>query len=239
MTQIRYRDPNGYMHNIKNPTKTDGNENVPLHDGTNIALKPTFTNTEANNYIARTLRFYRKGKWHHSLTVNNNDFSHDNFVGVITGTKSILNKFPDNVAAKFLMSKIPLFHKQLWHPRDFIMVGYAKGIYGFKHLLGISKLAFEISADEDHKKRNGKLIAKTDGKIMAILWCHTFGFHDTMDDIKKIVRTDSRILPTPRNIDVPVERDMWVWGSLENVAADMYEGNYDHPNVKLFAKLDG
>ena len=96
-------------------------------------------------------------------------FSHDNFKGVMAIISCLHGM--DQVKYK---PRLPLLHRQMAHPRDFILMGYFKYPWLFWPLLPIPWVALLISCYQTYKVRNNRKIIKTDGKILAHMICKTF-----------------------------------------------------------------
>ena len=89
--------------------------------------------------------------------------SHDNATGICC-----MEKFLN------LPSSIPIFSLSRLHPRDIIFYGYAKYPLVFWFFLWIPMIAMIVTCVQNTKVRNGKVILKTDGKILAWLRFTTF-----------------------------------------------------------------
>jgi len=106
-------------------------------------------------------------------------FSHDNMTGLYCLYYQRFQHIP---------SHLDVMTKYVKHPRDLCFFTYCHMLKydGFmmwviKHLLlVIPSLAMIVSCWQLYKVRNGNKILKTDGKLMALLRCKTFGLKKTL-----------------------------------------------------------
>lgn len=191
-----YHDVYGGLHLYPDPA-FDQSENGPLFSGMEIVGKYIFGTLNLEDVVTFTsyLRgLYRDGKWYPNSETENEDMSHDNFLGVICALKvleewthsleplgsvsgDILYQERKNI--EVLKEALPLFHKQLDHPRDFLFM------LRFKHpfigalanlLLPVVPLAMILTCLQSYKIRGGRKILKTDGKLLAWLRMSTYHY---------------------------------------------------------------
>jgi len=177
-----------------------------------------------------------KGYWRVTPISERNDFSRDNWSGVFAGLECCERKAKEwgdkKLACRIALLKksIPIFHKQLDHPRDFLLV------LGFKYkwlrpfCMWLPKLAAIISMYQTHKKKGS--LAKTDGKIIGLSLCIAFNWKWTLWVMTKLL-DKKRIYPMPRNawhMCTKQKGMKWTWDSFENVFHDYFD-DINHPNV--------
>lgn len=176
----KYHDSKKLLHD--DPAARDDvltSENSPLYCGIEAQLYDEHGEFDAEmsrEYLTDVIPEYynEKGYWVASSGSDNDDFSRDNFSGLIAMVK-LCAKYKENKQAVRRVKKlIPLFHKQLDHPRDFVLVGYFKYPYLFWPLLPVVTGAFALTCAQRYKVRNGNKIVKTDGKLIAFMLCHVF-----------------------------------------------------------------
>lgn len=193
-TRTKYHDSRGLVHHAdtsKHDTLTS--ENSPMFTGIECQLYSECKELDeemSKEYLIEVMpEFYNSaGYWVSSAGSENNRFSRDNFSGLISIIK-LCSKFKSNkVAVKRLKKLVPLFHRQLAHPRDFVLVGFFKYPWLFWPLLPITWVAFLISCLQKYKVRDGNKIVKTDGKLIAFMVCHAFNFRVTYWLCRKAIR---------------------------------------------------
>lgn len=248
MKRNKYLDKYGWMHLRPDPTP-DATENAPTFTGTNIVLEymnGTLTEDKAGRFLTACCWLMRDGVWYTTpiTPVSNPRFSRDNFTGVICALKVIIRWSEENdaewvnIEAKDILSQVPLFHKNLDHPRDFVMSGYAKYPVLFFPLLPIISIALAVSCYQSHKVRGGVAIPKTDGKILAFILCHAFKLRNTFNLCNYFIREIDRPMPNPSVYEKKFnDPTRWMWGDWHNVFNDYYR-NYNHPNVFLVRNLE-
>lgn len=241
-----WRDKYGLIHLEPKP-EPNQTENPALFSSTYIVLKyitKTLTEDDAYRYLASIDMLIKedlKGSWVWYTTplFKFPHFSRDDFTGVIAAVKCLkeyANKISDDWLEELAdrkIDQIPLFHKQLDHPRDFILVGYAKYPWIFFLLWPIYCLAMIVSCWQTHKVRKGLSIAKTDGKIMAFLICKAYNLRLTFWICDWLVKKRKRTGQIPR-YTIPEGYHVdgsWKWVNWVNVFKDFYR-NHEHPNVK-------
>ncbi len=198
------------------------------------------------NFLASCSWLIRDGVWFTTpITPKSNPrFSRDNWAGVMAGLDCVImyakqNGIQDTERdAINLMLQVPVFHKQLDHPRDFVMAGYFKLPILFWPLLPIMSLSFIVSCWQSHKKRHGIKIPKTDGKIIAFIICKAFRLRLTFWICDKLIRYKNRPEPIPASYGKKIfDQNSWQWGSWHNVFSDYYR-NFNHPNIQLIRSYE-
>jgi hypothetical protein len=254
---MTFRDKYGILHHRK---VKDGNpetsENGPLFDGTYIALSYYANTLYANDcweYVKRTEMYSSswETKWGITTravwnTVPGNDhdrFSRDNWSGVFAGLECCerkAKKWKDRDLQKhiaLIRQRCPLLHKQLDHPRDFLLA------IGFKYKLlrpftmWASKLAAVISMWQTHKHK-GQL-AKTDGKIIGLALSIAFDWRWTQWVMTKLLKR-KRIYPMPNyawHLCTKHKGMRWSWDSWQNIFLDYFR-TMEHPSVIIAGELD-
>ena len=177
MNKTDFHDQYGFLHHAK--THSAGamtSENGPLFTGEELVLKfmvNEATVQDARNFFASISHLYDGKGWRVTPISSRYDFSKDNWFGVWAAVLCVRKYYPGVYKQhEDMVNNMPLFHKQLLHPISFMIVAKAK--YGWSLFDKIIKWDFMRAARETHKKRGGRLIAKTDMKIMA--WCLMFAF---------------------------------------------------------------
>lgn len=247
---MTFRDSEGYLHDKRVTDKDlETSENAPLYDGYNIALSyhwgVLFSN-EAWSYCHRVNMLYG-GEWYTTPVSLDPEMSHDNWKGVFMGLECCEKKAKEwNDTALYLYiqnikKRIPIFHKQLDHPRDFLLV------IGFKYkwlrpfTFWASKLAAVISMYQTHKHKGTQ--AKTDGKIIGKGLCLAFNWKWT-EYLLDMMLPMKRETPLPDNAwhlvskhhDKEGNLETWSWDSWFNIHMD-YFNDTEHPNVGLSENL--
>jgi hypothetical protein len=255
-----WRDRYGFIHLQPSP-EPNATVNPGLFTGTNIVLNymnGRSSDTEHQNFLASICWLIDKdGDWNTTPIANNKKFSRDDFTGVVSALKVIMryqreryNKFrkikelEKNAIhaksiyddAKALLDKVPIFHKQLDHPRDFVLVGYAKYPWLFFPLLPITSGAMIVSCYQDDKVRKGIEIPKTDGKIMALITAVALKMRWTFKQCDKLIKKKQHDPPIPTTA-VKLSEDRWVWLNWTRVFK-YYFKNHDHPNVKAIEEWE-
>jgi len=238
---MSYRDRYGFMHHKK---VIDGNpfasENGVLFSAEYLVLLRSMNNLHflpCLNFLNAVLLLHDGKGWKVTPESDRYDFSHDNFKGLIMGLQ-VLEEQAKKVDSKYwlasvknLKKKIPIFHRQLDHPRDFLFV------LGFKFKIlrpftfWVMKLAAIVSAFQTHKR---KTIAKTDGKIIGYCLCLAFDWKLTLWVMTKLLKRQ-RIKPMPRNakgVIYDISSETWRWDNWYNVFFDYYNDE-NHPIVGL------
>lgn len=239
-----YRDRYGFLHHklVRNGDPLTS-ENAPLFDGTNIALK--FMNnqllcSEAFEYTDRVWLLCEGEYWKVTPVSDRSDFSRDNWAGVFMGLECCERKAKKwgnkklLYRVRLLKKRIPDFHHQLDHPRDFLQV------IGFKYKLlrpftmWASKLAAIVSMYQSHKKRANFAMAKTDGKIIGLGLCIAFNWKWTLAIMNRFL-SRKRTYPMPGNawhMCTKHKGMKWSWDNWGNIFHD-YFNDINHPNVQL------
>lgn len=260
-------DKYGAPHNIPNPSPTS-TENPALFYGTYIVLRYATNQLTTSdclrfiNYVSKLHGFKLKGfsnkikrlfglDWMATPDSDRYDFSKDNWIGVSLALRCIIewtygyrHELGGSAHERALkqMKHVRLLHPQLLHPVAWFTVFRAKyDIHVFDFII---KLGNKISCKETHKVRGELKIAKTDGKIMALMTATAFDYSRGLE-YNSLTLTTTRIAPLPRNnkyvpqVKLESELDtIWTWGSWENIFLDYYNMSPEHPNVKLAHNLD-
>lgn len=210
---MSYKDKYGGVHLYSFPSPTQS-ENGPLFTGMWVVGKykqRTLNLEDVATFTSYLRGLNRDGKWYPNPETDNADMSHDNFLGVICALKvleewleRIVHMLADdlnfeylkdiaaqetlNVAA--LKEALPLFHKQLDHPRDFLFMLRFKyrlmgGLANF--LLPVVPLAMILTCLQSYKVRGGRKILKTDGKLLAWLRMSTYHYPITKWICRKLL----------------------------------------------------
>lgn len=237
---MTYKDRYGFLHHkrVENGDPLTS-ENAPLFDGVYLSLlyldQQLFSNY-AHAYVSRLWLLCEGEYWKVTPISNRDDFSRDNWAGVFIGLECCENKaiqWKDKKLAyriKLLKKRIPIFHKQLDHPRDFLEV------VGFKYkwlrpfCMWLPKLAAMISMYQTHKKKG--TMAKTDGKIIGLGLCIAFNWKWTLAVMTKFL-SRKREYPMPQNawhMCTKHKRRKWSWDNWWNVLLD-YFSDAEHPIV--------
>lgn len=221
---MNWRDPIGLIHLHPEPG-IEQTENAPLFTGTNIvftreARKPQQILLAKGKMFFKSLEhLYVDGVWR---TTPNNDvgtrFSNDNFKGVICALEVLKPFFPKEY--KLWKSRIPLFHKQLIRPDNFILVGYFKYPLLFTPLLPIAFGAMLVSSYRNFKfDDDGNIVQKrTSGKCLVYVILKAFRFKRMFTLCQKVMKKYS-IFPTWREV------------------FSYYYERQDHPNVLLIKEI--
>lgn len=176
-------DKYGWIHLNKNPAY-DESENHPMFHSIVIVLYLDlyehglldWDNKLITEYLSAFDSLYFKDidEWKLYPEQKDPDFSLDNFTGIIAALlmiRRLRNGTTHAVMADRLLNEIPLFHKQLDHPRDFCYVVMMK--FPITKLLILPLLivwgAHIVTMIQEYKTRGGVRIPKTDGKILAYL----------------------------------------------------------------------
>lgn len=239
-----FRDKYGFLHHTR---VKDGDpltsENGPLFDATYIALQFHLNMLYSNDvyeYINRTklLSQNPKDQWRVTPISDRNDFSRDNWTGVFIGLECCERKaiaWKDEKLKGMIdeiKKKIPIFHHQLDHPRDFLLV------VGFKYkflrplCMWLPKIASIVSMYQTHKKSG--TMAKTDGKIIGLGLCVAFKWDFTLKVLNKML-PNKRKQPMPNNAWHMAGRHKkrrWSWDSWFCIFLD-YFNDSEHPSVVL------
>lgn len=252
-----WHDSYGALHNVQNPTTTQ-TENSPLFWGNEIVFKfllGELTWDDCNAYVSYVEKLseakfeglwnkvQRVLGWNWMVTPDSTryDFSKDNWIGVALALL-VIKRFCGlhHVELSGLdraIKKIRLFHPQLIHPVAWCTVAYAK--YQWRWCLPIVEIGNKISCKETHKVRGERLIAKTDGKIMALMTWIAFGFPF---EFSHIVKETIREHPLPVNNKKVYRFQMndqyyWKWFSWKNLYLDYFPLE-DFPLVKMAERID-
>jgi len=248
-----YRDSYGILHDKE---VKDGNpetsENGPLYDGLYMVFAfstDTLYSNMAWEYALRVELLYSGSYWQAVPGNKNDDFSRDNFAGIFMGLEVVerkAKKWKDKKLLNYIKSiksKIPVLHKQLDHPRDFLQV------IGFKYKLfrpftmWASKLAAIISMYQTHKRHRDRpegqqLLAKTDGKMIGLGLCIAFNWKWTQWAMTKLLDR-KRIYPMPINAWHMVKKsdEYWKWEKWNFVFLDYFK-TYEHDLVGKVKKWE-
>jgi hypothetical protein len=239
-----WHDKFGFIHLTPNPDP-EQSENAPLFTGTNITLhewRGTLTLPISYAFLDSVSKLIKDGDWYTTPVSVVKRFSRDNFAGVISGLKSIIryakkmnNSHLENKAKK-LLKQVPLFHRQLIHPRDFVMVGYAKYPWLFFPLLPILTISLIVSCWQTHKVRNGNKIAKTDGKIIALILSYSMCLVLTHLICVWLIKNKKRKRPKP-STGSDYSGNTWKWDKLWAIFYDYFRRG-DHPNAVLINRIE-
>lgn len=145
--------------------------------------------------------------------------------------------------------ELKLFQKHHRHPRDFIFYGYMKGglhrIWATP-LMFIPIIASLVSCYQTHKERNGNLIAKTDGKILALnraiaLSCNDSGILTPLWPyffmaVWRWTVERERDFPAPRWA-TQATFGRWKWGEWSMIFDDYFKEE-GHPNRELIKDVE-
>lgn len=247
-----FHDEYGFLHPTRYPHPL-ASENGPLFTGMELTLK--FMNGKATpedcrNFFASISHLHgqkQKGiwskiqkrigwDWQVTPISDRYDFSKDNWRGIWMAICCI--RFHYRIIYlehKKLIDSMPILHKQLLHPIDFFIVLRAK--YGIKVFDKIIQWDFLRAAKQTHKKRGERLIAKTEGKFMALCLIYAFNWYpDIGPKFSNICKTKFRKYPLPvnnKNVCLIYDKEKWwSWYSWENIFLD-YFPDKEHPLNKL------
>ena len=217
----QWRDPFGFIHLNKCPD-TEESENGPMFTGLNMVLlqeSGELNFYHCDRFLKAVEYLCTDGEWYTTPISTRVRFSNDNFAGIIMGLKVVISFAKNKDArmvrrAKGILSNIPLFHKQLDHPRDFVLVGFAKWPWVFCLLIWITSLAFIVSCYQTYKVRNENKIIKTDRKIL------TYGICKSMN---------MKVTFWFCNLAMLRKRDGWKFNDWSGVFS-YYFKNEKHPN---------
>lgn len=247
---MNYRDEFNILHHIANPSP-ESSENGPFFTGLYAILAHRlgrFTVRDAESHLTVLRGLFRNGNWYTTpVTLNNERFSHDNFTGVVCLLIVLRNFFPDSEEVQEWCNAIPWLHKQLDHPRDIAFVWWFKMPYVFWFLLPICWGAMFVSCYQGHKKRGGELIAKTDGKLLALARCYAGRWSTIYKICSALVKKRRHTGPLPRNnwhmvkkyyrVNKQNEKVLtsWSWDTWGNVSYD-YFFDINHPINELLLR---
>lgn len=192
-TITKYHDRYQLLHHKETNGDPETSENSPMFCGLECAAMWELGELDwiaAKEYVTEVIPYFysKHSYWIASATSTRDDCSRDNFSGIISMIK-LTSKYPINrPACKRLRKLVPLFHKQLMHPRDFIMVGYLKYPILFWPLLWFPAICYIISCAQKYKVRNGNKIIKTDGKLIARMITKSFNMRITFWLCNKVLR---------------------------------------------------
>lgn len=234
MSYQDYQDQFGFLHNVPHP-KVDETENPLTFTGTYFILKDP-ERTDAVTLRHLNAHVCRDGEYRTTpLTAWGKSISHDD----ATAWLSALWK-------NGLMDEVKRFKMKF--PRHFAPWNWAyyctlkKGINARRIPL-ITRMAGELSCEQGHKIRGGAPIAKTDGKILALLRARTLRDWRHEQAITELVKTSWHEAPLPRHASgvvlVNQLEKRWCWDNWHNVFLDYYQMDYNHPNVKLAERWRG
>lgn len=182
-------------------------ENGPLFTGLYLSERSFPWRREDALGVVQVLWDGDSGIWRTTPGSSSKRFSRDNFTGLICLLESFRHKYP--ISYKYYFKQLPLFHRQLKHPRDFILVGYYKYPYLFWPLLPIAWVALFVSCWQTYKYRNGRKIVKSEGKLMAKAWCWIFGWETSREIFLKAVTRKRKI-----RSDIPPASVFNSWGDV-------------------------
>jgi hypothetical protein len=185
-----YQDKYGFVHHKKVENgDPETSENGPLYTG--MALTENRLIIEDYRLKDLLARIYVGGTWRTTpVSPASAGFSHDNFKGLIA--MILYFKKRDPKFFKKWRKRVPLFHRQLMHPRDFCLVGYFKYPLIFWPTLPIVWLTMFITCYQTYKVRNGVKYIKTDGKLMARMICIAFNWPVVLDFCTDILKRKDR-----------------------------------------------
>ena len=127
--ETNFFDRYGILHH-EEPIEGDPetSENGPLFLGEWIVEKRELSQIDAVNFLASVCFLFDPiyEQWVTTpISSVEAGFSHDNFKGVVAGLLRVKKEFPCYTdQCNKILKKVPLFHRQLIHPRDFIIIGY-------------------------------------------------------------------------------------------------------------------
>lgn len=257
-----WKDKYGWVHLHPNPTYNQS-ENHPMFHSIIIVLhlkavqqgKMQYDRKLINNYLYsfQTIYFKDTKEWKLYPEQTEVDFSLDNFTGIISALVMIIRLNPDREAktiAKYYLKLLPMFHKQLDHPRDFmyVLIIHAHRLLGrFVFLSRIAVIpllivwgAHIVTFYQGYKVRKGNRIPKTDGKILAVLRSYSMPWTVGLifpvltwlfRNKKHIAYKDSELPWNADVIDKDGDKITWKWGQME----DMF--HYFFKNEKHLARF--
>ena len=161
-----YSDKYQFLH-LKVYPDPEQSENAPFYEGLfwtvfrEVAALPS----RANPY---KLIEQPDGRYRTTPVSESKRFSHDNMTGLVCYNEihgSTFNLY---------------YSRQFLHPRDIIFYLYAKWPHTFFLFLPILSVIMIISCAQTYKKRNGRKIAKTDGKLLTLMRCLAFNMNITL-----------------------------------------------------------
>jgi hypothetical protein len=227
-----YKDRFGGLHHIP---VIDGDpetsENAPLYSSTEVVL--AIANGVAHyNLIDAYLDYldeleFTEGVYRTTPGSTSERFSHDNMTGILAALYYITQLEREPLLfcrANERLENIKFNFKSYAHPRDIFFYFAVKFDLPF---LTLGCLPFEIiSCWQTYKKRGGRKIEKTDGKILALVR------HISMDQIL-IVRILMWIIKRKRSGKI-------IWPNCESILLHYFQQQPGHPNVsqaRIFDKL--
>jgi hypothetical protein len=126
METTEWFDDDGFLH-LKEHPSIDSTINAPLFTGTYICLKFSLnelTVDDISRFLFAISHLYKDGTWRTHSKSTKDRFAHDNFTGVICGLvccrKFLQAKKHDYKEVQKWIDRIPAFHSNADHPRDFI-----------------------------------------------------------------------------------------------------------------------
>ena len=162
----QWLDSNGFIHTKKNPS-IDQSENSPMYEGLLSGTgRPLFGSTTTIH--RRLFRANANREW-------GSHFSHDNMTGLYC-------LYKNSMYDPHTLSTLPImkWNDRWWlHPRDLAFYFWAHHPLLGLPFLWIASLSMFISCYQEHKVRNGNIILKTDGKLLAWMRCKSFNMRVT------------------------------------------------------------
>lgn len=171
----QYFDQFGILHHADTKTYRHlTSENGPMFSGAYYIEKEQLTATD-RAAIRKILNSLYDGERFRTTPGSESErFSHDNFKGVICLIRAL--EVSTGERCDLYRKWMPLFHKQLIRPDNFIIVGFFKCPWLFFPFLPYVWFTMALTCWQTFKTRGDQDILKTDGKILTRMLCKAFRF---------------------------------------------------------------
>jgi len=226
-----YQDRAGFIHHIRNP-HMDSSENPLTFTGTYYVMK-NYDMADAGELRRLNALVCRDGHYRTTyVSAWGKSISHDDMTAWI----SALYRYGMEKEISDIRLCFPR-HFQPWNLNYYLALKFCSPdrVPLFTRIMG------ELSCKEGHKTRGGNKIAKTDGKILALVRARALedGKHQTK--LTELLKHTWHPVPLPSNNKLVLYSHInaeWRWGSWHNVFLDYYKMDAEHPNVQLAQKVD-
>lgn len=220
MTTTEWFDEDGYIH-LKEYPSVDSTINAPLFTGTYICLKYAvneLTVDDIGRFMFALSHIYKDGIWRTHSKSTLDRFAHDNFTGVICALvccrRYLKSRGYEYKEVQKWIDRIPSFHQNADHPRDFIYYNRIKhpvmfSVYYLIFMITIGSLLgwIQVSPYLAIPVLLFAMSIQFAPEIAMIVTCYQT---IKVRNGRSIVKTDGKILTLIRLIATPMPLTGWI-----------------------------